>query len=105
MPTAMRSRGQSTTGGFTTRSSFTRQAKTYTFNSLYNPLPESTKEKWYKHVEEGTGRRYNMADLTAAKPGGTRSSSGRGTRPPDGRYWAYSREKLEEMDKQGLIVC
>ncbi len=84
---------------------FYTAGKTYTFNSLYNPLPESTKEKWYKHVEEGTGRRYNMADLTAAKPGGDTKFEWKGHRPPDGRYWAYSREKLEEMDKQGLIVC
>ena len=31
-------------------------------NPVYTPLPQSTIEKWYRHVEEGTGRRYNMGD-------------------------------------------
>ena len=43
------------------------------FNSLYNPLPESTVEKWYRHVEENTGRRYNKADVTG--PGGASKRS------------------------------
>ena len=84
---------------------FYTAGKTYTFNSHYNPLPTSTVEKWYKHVEEGTGRRYNMADLTAAKAGGDTKFEWKGHVPPQGRYWAYSREKLEDLDKKGLIVC
>ena len=40
----------------------------YTFNSLYKPLPESTVENWYKHVEEGQAEGYNKADITG--PGG-----------------------------------
>ena len=39
-----------------------------TFNQQYTPLPQRTVEKWYRYVEEGTGRRYNKADVTA--PGG-----------------------------------
>ena len=39
-----------------------------TFAQLYNPLPQSTEDKWYRNVEEGTGRRYNKADVTG--PGG-----------------------------------
>jgi hypothetical protein len=41
---------------------------TYTFNPKFTPLPQSTVDSWYKHVEEGTGRRYNKADVTG--PGG-----------------------------------
>jgi len=78
---------------------------TYTFNVQYKPLSQSTSDKWYKYVEEGSGRRYNMADLTAAKPGGDTKYEWNGHRPPPGRYWAYSKAKMEEFERQGLIVC
>ena len=48
---------------FTTSSSTT--AKGRRFAQLYTPLPDETQEKWYRHVEEGTGRRYNKARLAA----------------------------------------
>ena len=35
----------------------------YTFNTKYIPLPESTKEKWYKHIDPKTGRKYNLLTL------------------------------------------
>jgi DNA modification methylase len=76
----------------------------YTFKVIFNALPESTAVTWYRHVEEGTGRRYNMADLTAAKPGGDTKYEWKGHHPPPGRYWAYAKEKMEEFDKKGLIV-
>ena len=38
------------------------------FNTIYNPLSQSTQDKWYRYVEEGTGRRFNKADVTG--PGG-----------------------------------
>jgi DNA modification methylase len=83
---------------------FTNGTK-YIFNTIYTPLPESTAEKWYKHVEPETGRRYNMADLTAAKPGGDTKYEWRGHRPPASRYWAYSKAKMGDFERQGLIVC
>ena len=30
-------------------------SKSYTFNSQYNPLPKTTVEKWYRHIEPETG--------------------------------------------------
>jgi len=80
------------------------KGSSYTFNTLYRALPDSTAEKWYRHVEEGTGRRYNMDNLTAAKPGGDTLYKFKGVRPPPGRYWAYTKEKMEQMDKEGRIV-
>jgi adenine specific DNA methylase Mod len=45
----------------------------HTFNPHFNPLPASTVDKWYRHIEEGTGRRYNKADITG--PGGAAKGS------------------------------
>jgi len=76
----------------------------YTWNHLYNPLPQSTVEKWYRNVEPETGRRYNKADLTARKPGGNTRYAWKGVTPPTGRYWAYSIEKMTAMDATGKLV-
>lgn len=76
----------------------------FKFNTLYNPLPQSTIDTWYRNVEPETGRRYNKADLTAAKPGGDTLYEWKGVRPPTGRYWAYSREKMEQMEREGRLV-
>ncbi|MCL2021291.1 MAG: restriction endonuclease, partial [Betaproteobacteria bacterium] len=46
---------------------------------------------------EKTGRRYQLGDLTAAKPGGDVSYEFHGTRPYKGRYWAYSRDNMEKF--------
>jgi DNA modification methylase len=74
------------------------------FNTQYLPLPDSTAESWYRNVEEGTGRRYNNADLTAAKPGGDTSYEFNGVRPPPGRYWAYSKAKMQEFRREGRLT-
>ena len=82
---------------------YTRSSE-WTWNTIYTPLPDSTIDKWYRHVEEGTGRRYNKADLTAAKAGGDTKYEWHGVLPPTGRYWAYSRENMEQLERAGRIV-
>jgi DNA modification methylase len=76
----------------------------HTFNGIYKPLPESTVEKWYRHVEPQTGRRYNLDNLTASKPGGDTLYEFHGCKPPQGRYWAYSKDKMEKMFEEGRVV-
>lgn len=73
-----------------------------TFNTLWMPLPQETADKWYRHRDEQG--RYNLADLSARKPGGDTLFEFHGARPPTGRYWAYSRENMERMWDEGRIV-
>lgn len=80
------------------------RSENYVWNHIYTPLPASTVDKWYRNVEEGTGRRYNKADMTARKAGGDTRFAWKGVTPPTGRYWAYKREKMEAMDAAGKIV-
>ncbi len=80
------------------------KTKSYTWNQLFTSLPSTTIEKWYRNIEEGTGRRYNKADLTARKAGGNTRYDWKGAKPPTGRYWAYSYEKMSQMDAAGKIV-
>lgn len=72
------------------------------FNALYKPLPESTVEKWYRHVEPETGRRYNKADVTG--PGG----AGKGNPYYEwnglARYWRYNKERMQALHDEGRLV-
>jgi len=73
-----------------------------TLNPVYTPLPESTVENWYRHVEEGTGRRYNLGDLSG--PGGARKGNPHYKWKGITRYWRHSKEKMEQLEKQGLLI-
>ena len=74
----------------------------YTFHPKFNPLPQSTVDTWYKHIEEGTGRRYNKADVTG--PGG--AAKGCPVYEWNGvtRAWRYSKENMERLSKEGRLV-
>jgi DNA modification methylase len=67
------------------------------WNTKYLPYDESYVKEFYKHVDEKTGRRYRLDNLTAAKGGGDTSYDFHGTKPYKGRYWAYSRENMEKF--------
>ncbi|HET9283721.1 MAG TPA: DNA methyltransferase [Candidatus Angelobacter sp.] len=72
------------------------------FRTLYRPLPQSTVDKWYRHVEEGTGRRYNKADVTG--PGGAAKGNAFYDWKGNKRYWRYKREKMEALEAIGKLV-
>ena len=71
-------------------------------NMEFTDLPDSTKERWYRHVEEGTGRRFNKADVTG--PGG--AVKGNPVYEWNGitRAWRYSRKRMEELESEGRLV-
>lgn len=62
----------------------------YTWNPIYQPLPQETIDQWYNNVEPETGRRFNRADLTASGVRtGASGSAWRGIDPTKkGRHWA-----------------
>lgn len=49
-------------------------------------------------------RRFRKGDLTAGKPGGDTSYAWKGVKPYKGRFWAYSRTKMEEFDAAGRLL-
>lgn len=75
----------------------------WTWNPIFTPYSKEYVDSFYTHVEEETGRRYRLDNLTAAKPGGDVSYEWHGRRPYKGRYWAYSREKMDRMLAEGRI--
>lgn len=78
--------------------------KDYFFKHLYRPYDPEYVEKFYRHVEPETGRRYQLGDLGA--PGGAAPSKGNPHYEFLGvtRYWRYSKENMMRLYKQGRIV-
>ncbi len=103
----------------------------WSWNHIFTPYDESYVEGFYKHVEPATGRRYQLTDLSAAKPGGDTKYEWRvkrrvdggewesdledewkkpqkgyeykGVPPYKGRSWAYSRANMIEYAKTGRV--
>lgn len=72
------------------------------FNPIYLPLSEKTTDTWYKHIEEGTGRRYNKADITG--PGGAAKGNPFFEWNGQLKYWRYNKEKMQKLHDEGKIV-
>jgi site-specific DNA-methyltransferase (adenine-specific) len=76
------------------------------WNQVYRPLDDVYVNKMYRFTEEVTGRRFRLSDLTAPIQ---RASKGqlytwKGVTPPKTRCWVYAKEKMQELENQGLIV-
>jgi DNA modification methylase len=82
---------------------FYTKSDQWKWNWQYTPYDQRYIEKNYRHVEARTGRRYRLDNLTAAKPGGDVSYEFMGTHPYKGRYWAYSRGKMEQFYREGRL--
>jgi len=72
------------------------------WNPQYIPYDEEYINNFYYRIEEGTGRRYRLSDLTAARPGGRYPWHGKP--PPGNRYWGYSEERMNEFEREGRLV-
>ena len=81
-----------------------RKSPTTRFNTLWADYDQDYIESHYRNIEPGTGRRFRKGDLTAARPGGDTSYEWKGVKPYKGRYWAYSRAKMEEFEAAGRLV-
>lgn len=81
---------------------YVRQTGTQIVNMQFQPLPESTANRWYRHIEEGTNRRYNKADVTG--PGGAKKGNPVYEWKGITRAWRYSKERMAQMDRNGLLV-
>ena len=73
-----------------------------TWNPQFTPFSSEQIAQQYYKVDEN-GRSYRLVTPTAKKPGGNTSYDWKGVTPPKGRFWAYTREKMEEMDRKGLL--
>ncbi len=78
---------------------YCKNTNDYIWNTQYIPFSDEQIKQQYN--KEENGRKYRLVTPTASKPGGDTSYEWKGVRPPQGRFWAYSREKMKEFDEQG----
>ena len=72
------------------------------WNPQYTPYDDDYITSFYRHVEEGTGRRYQLDNLTSARPGGRYLWQGQP--PPTNRYWGYAEETMRRFERDGRLV-
>lgn len=73
----------------------------YTFNRQYAPHDETYLDAFYKFVEHGTGRRYQLADLTNPnkdRPNLTYEFLG------VTRVWRWTKDRMEKALESGIVV-
>ena len=74
----------------------------WTWNPIYTDYDQDYVERFYRHVEPETGRRYTLGDLTG--PGGDAKGNPRYELLGVTRYWRYSQEQMAALVKEGRIV-
>lgn len=74
----------------------------FTWNMQYQPYSQEYIDTFYKHTEEGSGRRYRLSDATG--PGGAGKGNPRYEFLGITRFWRFKRERMEELYREGRIV-
>ncbi len=81
---------------------FYTKSETYIWNQMYGDYDPDYIESHYTQYEPD-GRRYQLVSTTGA--GATASDyEWKGMVPPRGRHWAYSKTKMEELDKGNRLT-
>ena len=73
-----------------------------TWNPIYLPYDDAYVASKYPHVENGTGRRYGLWDMSG--PGGAAKGNPRYEVFGITRYWRYSEEKMGQLKAEGRVV-
>ena len=81
---------------------FYSKTDNWAWNHIYTDYDQSYVERMYRHVEDGTGRRYRLDNLTG--PGGVARGNPEYEVMGVLRSWRYSQEKMAQLIQQGRIV-
>ena len=81
---------------------FYSKSEKYIFNNQYKEYSQDYVDSFYKHIEEKTGRRYQLISMTG--PGGEAKGNPKYEVMGVTRYWRYSKEKMNELIRKGLVV-
>lgn len=74
----------------------------WNWNQVFTEYDEDYTSSFYKYVEEGTGRRYTLGDLTG--PGGAAKGNPSFEILGVTRFWRFSRERIQKLMQEGRIV-
>jgi DNA modification methylase len=81
---------------------FYSKSATWKWNQIFTEYDEEYTSKFYRHIEEGTGRRYTLGDLTG--PGGAAKGNPSFEILGVTRYWRFSEQNVKRMLEEGRIV-
>ena len=81
---------------------FYSHSREWTWNPQYTDYDAEYISRSYRHIEEETGRKYRLDNLTG--PGGAAKGNPRYEVMGVTRYWRYSKEKMDELIKKGRVV-
>ncbi|MHB9033238.1 MAG: DNA methyltransferase [Anaerolineae bacterium] len=81
---------------------FYTKSNDWTWNPVYTTYDSEYTDGFYKYIEEGTGRRYRLGDITG--PGGAAKGNPSYEVMGVTRFWRYSKEKMNDLIKEGRIV-
>ncbi len=86
---------------------FYTRGNQWVWNKQFSAYDDEYVEQNYRY-KDPDGRRFRVSDMTANKAGGDVSyewtaPDGRKVKPYKGRYWAYSKEKMQQMHDAGQI--
>ena len=81
---------------------FYTKGDSWTWNPVFVEYGPDYVERFYKHREPGSGRRYQLDKLTA--PGGEAKGNPSYEVMGVTRYWPYSPERMQELIDEGRVV-
>lgn len=81
---------------------FYHKSKKCTFNPIYLPYSNKYIDTFYRYREPNTNRRYRLISMIG--PGGAGKGNPRYEVMGITKYWRYSKEKMKELIKKGLVV-
>lgn len=74
----------------------------YTWNPVYQPYPQHYIDKYYRHLEAQSGRRYALGDLSG--PGRAMKGNPYYSFLGVKQYWRYSKKRIRELYHEDRIV-
>ena len=85
---------------------FYTKTNSHTWNPVFTEYDASYIENFYKFVEEGTGRRYRLDNLTARRTSDQPSLRYElmGITPHPNRVWAYGYENMMKLVAEGRVI-
>ena len=81
---------------------FYTKSSEWTWNPIYTDYDREYIEKSYRHIEQGTNRRYRLDNLTG--PGGASKGNPEYEVMGVTRYWRYSKKRMQELIDAGRII-
>ena len=73
------------------------------FNAIHIPHSKEHLETRFNQIDAATGKRFFAGPITAPGSGPERLFRGRLLKPPIGRHWSYSQEKIDELENRDMI--